>query len=501
MFLFATCIQRGYERRSRRHRWEASQPPQKLTTRRASPPSAAWGFPSKIHATSPLKFDRIAPLVHRPPHFRASVCMEDICLGRQPILDARRRTVAYELLFHSTPTEPATIGDGALAAAKLIVSAFCGLGVHQALGTSKGYLSVDAEMLLSNIVELLPRDFVVLQLPEAVGSGEEVLKRCAELRRKGYRFALDDVVNRDERLDRLLAVVDVVKVDIKTASEAGVRATVQAARDRPVLLLAEKVDSLEQAEACAALGFHLFQGYFFARPEILSGKRTHPAKMALLRLLSLVLAEASPEEIERALKPHVDLSYNLLRLVNSAASGLPRRIHSLRQGVIILGRRQLLRWVQLLLYTATSEDGALTNPLIQLAATRGKLMELLAVRERPGRRDFSDQAFMVGILSLLETLFGTPMAEIVEELKLAPEIAEALLQRTGTLGRLLQLQEWLEAGEAAKVVAACRQFTGFTLADLMQGQLQALKWAHDLGRQVDDEHAAGSTTRAGNRAP
>jgi EAL and modified HD-GYP domain-containing signal transduction protein len=341
---------------------------------------------------------------------------------------------------------------------------------------------VGSDLLLSDTVELLPKECAVLELLETVEPVPEVLKRCAELRRHGYRIALDDVVEPGERLERLLDVADVVKVDVKAASESFVRATVEALRGRSVVLLAEKVDTPEQAETCRALGFRLFQGYFFARPEILSSKRADPTKMALLRLLSLVLADASPAEIEQALKPHVGLSYNLLRLVNSAASGLPRRIHSLRQGILVLGRRQLLRWVQLLLYTAPVAGGTLTNPLIQLVATRARLMELLAAREVPGRSEVRDQAFMVGLLSLLDTLLGMPMAEIVEELNLAPEIAEALLKRRGMFGRLLELQEWLESGEVAKVMAAFKQFTGFNLGDLMQDQLEAFKWAHDLGR-------------------
>ncbi|MGN2391482.1 EAL and HDOD domain-containing protein [Pelomicrobium sp. G1] len=408
--------------------------------------------------------------------------MRDVYLGRQPILDTQRQTVAYELLFRSASTGPAVIRDDSLATAQVIVGAFCDLGLQQVLGAYKGHINVGSDLLLSDTVELLPKECAVLELLETVEPVPEVLKRCAELRRQGYRIALDDVVEPGERLERLLDVADVVKVDVKAASESSMRATVEALRGRSVVLLAEKVDTPERAETCRALGFRLFQGYFFARPEILSSKRADPTKMALLRLLSLVLADASPAEIEQALKPHVGLSYNLLRLVNSAASGLPRRIHSLRQGILVLGRRQLLRWVQLLLYTAPVAGGNLTNPLIQLVATRARLMELLAAREVPERPEVRDQAFMVGLLSLLDTLLGMPMAEIVEELNLAPEIAEALLKRRGMFGRLLELQEWLESGEVAKVMAALKQFTGFNLGDLMQDQLEAFKWAHDLGR-------------------
>lgn len=410
--------------------------------------------------------------------------MQDIYLGRQPILDAGQKTVAYELLFRNAATGPALISDDSMASANVIVSAFCDLGVQQVLGEHKGYININAETLFSSTVELLPPERVVLELLETVDPDDTVVERCRELKRKGFRIAIDDVTEWGERQERLLDWVDVLKVDVLNAGEEVIERVVAAARDRPLLLLAEKVETRERVAQCRELGFHLFQGYYFARPEILVGRRSDPARMALLRLLSLVLSDTGPEEIEQAIKPHAGLSYNLLRLVNSVASGLSRRIDSLRQAVVILGRRQLLRWVQLLLYTATSDGQGLTSPLIQLAATRGKLMELLAVRERPGDAPWQDQAFMVGILSLLETLLGVPMAEIVGQLQLAPHIGDALLERKGALGRLLQIQEWLEAGEAGKVTVACRQSTGFTLNDLMRAQLEAMRWAHSLGEQA-----------------
>src|SRR5208282_2710547 len=130
------------------------------------------------------------------------------------------------------------------------------------------------------------------------------------------------------------------------------------------------------------MGFDLFQGYHFARPEMLSGKRSDPSKIVLIHLLSIMLSDAENDEIEEAFKQHADLTYNLMRMVNSVGFGLTTKISSLKHGLIVLGRQPLRRWVQLLLYASNKGDVTI-SPLMQLAATRGKLLELVAQQERP----------------------------------------------------------------------------------------------------------------------
>jgi len=142
-------------------------------------------------------------------------------------------------------------------------------------------------------------------------------------------------------------------------------------------------------------------------------------------------------------KQQPGLSVNLLRLANSAALSLAHRIDSLAQAVAVLGRRPLQRWVQLMLYT-DPDQGYVTNPLLQLAATRGRLMEILAERMWQGERDRPDQAFMVGIMSLMPALFSTPLPELLAQLPLPRVVCDGLLERTGPLGDLLSRIEALE---------------------------------------------------------
>ncbi|OZA28813.1 MAG: EAL domain-containing protein [Hydrogenophilales bacterium 17-64-11] len=401
----------------------------------------------------------------------------DIFLGRQPILDRDQRIVAYELLFRAGDTSGVTVTDDMQATASVIHHAFSEMGVQAVLGTQQGFINVSAGMLLSDLVELLPRTQVVLELLETIHITDAVIERCRELKQQGFTLALDDFVF-DESYRPLLALVDIVKVDLLLHSPDELRSVVTHLKQWPVRLLAEKVDSAEQAAFCHSLGFDLFQGYYFARPLVLSAKRADPSQMALIQLLGLVLRDAETPQIEQLFKQHPNLTYNLMRLVNSVASGLRRSIPSVSQAIMVLGRKQLQRWLQLLLFTLQS-GSTYPNPLLLLAATRGKMMELLAMKQQRNA-DYCDEAFMTGILSLIESLIGKPLADIVSELNLGERLAAALLQREGELGSLLKLVESVEHPDLKDTRSLLAQSSALSLSDLTVAEIDAMSWANQI---------------------
>lgn len=408
---------------------------------------------------------------------------EEFFLGRQPILDRERRIVAYELLFRTGHVGGANVTDDVEASATVITRAFSDFGVETVLGRCKGFINVSRGLLMSDLLELLPRDKVVLELLETVEPDDEVVARCRDLRGMGFALALDDFTGGEDRYAKLLPLVQVVKVDIMVLEPARLVALTTLLKRWPLQLLAEKVDSQEQADHCMALGFKLFQGYFYAKPVVLSGKRFDASKMSLLRLLSLVLNEADIFEIESEFKQSPQLTYSLMRLVNSVAVGLPQRIANMHQAITVLGMRQLQRWVQLLLFAAQGE-AALHNPLMLLAASRARFMELLAQKQQPHDRQYQEQAFMAGILSLVDVALGMPLEDIVRELRLAEPVEKALAGREGMLGALLKLAEELEKNRFDAVAHMLDDLPGLGVADLPPAELEATRWAESIGEGV-----------------
>jgi c-di-GMP-related signal transduction protein len=401
---------------------------------------------------------------------------QDIFLGRQPILDRDQRIVAYELLFRTANTASVTVTDDMQATASVILHAFSEMGVQTVLGTQLGFINVSADMLLSDLVELLPRERVVLELLETIIVTDAVVERCRVLKQQGFTLALDDFVFADSHRP-LLALVDIVKVDLLQHDRSELQVAVNQLKPWPVKLLAEKVDSAEQAAYCHALGFDLFQGYYFARPSVLTTKRADPSQLALIRLLGLVLSDADTQQVEQVLKQHPSLTYNLMRLVNSVASGARRNITSVSQAIMVLGRKQLQRWLQLLLFTLQA-GAPYPSPLL-LAATRGKMMERLAEKQQRNA-DYRDEAFMAGILSLIETLIDKPLADIVGELNLSERLAAALLHREGEMGRLLQLVESVEQPDLNHTLALLAQCDALSLSDLTAAEIDAMSWANQV---------------------
>lgn len=396
-------------------------------------------------------------------------------LGRQPILDSQQEIVGYELLFRSTERNVSEYESQDQASMSVIASALAGFGFREVLGDKLGFINVTEEVLLSDMVEILPHEQTILELLESVRLSGVVRERCRELKSKSFRIALDDHIYAPEH-EGLYRFVDVVKIDILETPRELLPEIVTALRRFPVKLLAERVETVGQFQDCLELGFDLFQGYFFARPVVLNRKGLEPSQMVMLRLLSCLRDEAELDEIQEVFRNAPELSYNLLKLVNSVHIGLREKIKNLRHAIMILGLDKLRRWVQLAAF-ASSDSRGINNPLLEMAAVRGRLMEYL-IMERYGLRRGSDPveaAFMTGILSLMDTLFETSLEEILKELHLSDEVVSALLYRQGELGTLLALAETLEQANFGEVQELVEK-TDIPLAMLLAAQLDAFNW-------------------------
>ncbi|GLU32511.1 EAL domain-containing protein [Trinickia caryophylli] len=415
---------------------------------------------------------------------RASHEASYVYIGRQPIVARDGALKAYELLFRSGRRNEARVADDAQATAHVVASTIGGVGVAAALGPHRGYVNVGGSLLFDDALLLLPPERFVLEVLETVPLDATVVERLASLRRAGFQIALDDVGEISERVCTALPQVDIVKVDFVLAERAALPAIARQVRRCGKTLVAEKIETREDFGLASELGFELFQGYFFARPQVLRARRSEPSRQSLLRVLALIAGDAPFAELEAELKRNPPVVMQLLRLVNSSAYGFARRIASVREAILAAGTRQIARWAQLLLYASASGLPWRSDPLVQLAGTRSRFMELAASRLRPGDERFIDIAFMTGILSLVHVLFGesTP-ADTLHRLGLVPEIGDAISHGTGLLGALLKIAEAADAADAGRAQAAVEaaavqhgELAMFTPALLAELTLLAADW-------------------------
>ncbi|MEK7778499.1 MAG: HDOD domain-containing protein [Pseudomonadota bacterium] len=410
--------------------------------------------------------------------------MSDVYLGRLPILDTKQNVVAYELLFRADHHNKAIVANNSAASANVIIETYGQLGIDNVIGKRRGFIKVDAQLLMHDSILLLPKKHVVLEILRGVEITEAITQRCAFLKQKGYQLALSYTAQSSTHYDHILSLVNIVKINVNELTSAHLIAVMKQLRRFPILLLAEKVETQETAKHCISLNFQMLQGFFFTQPEVMSGKNIDPSKLSLLKLMLLVVKDGDISEIENELKYQPGLSYNLLRMVNSASNGLSAKINSIKRAILILGRKQLQRWVQILLYAAKQKDGSTSDALMLTAAIRGKLLESIATADRPHDKNHQDRAFMVGILSLLDTLFGMEMSQLVKTLNIQQDMREALVFRRGYLGQQLQLIETYEKGEYETVSALISQMIFINGEQFSAMELEATAWANRISDSI-----------------
>lgn len=402
---------------------------------------------------------------------------EDIYLGRQPIVDRAQQLQGFELLFRNSLNNRAVVANDAAATSSVIVHTLSEFGIESVLGGCTGFINCDTGFLMSDVISLLPPDKVVLEILESTVCDTNVQRRCLELKALGFRLALDDFQGATDSNRALLPMMDMIKVDISGLSGDDLERVSRDVRMLNATRLAEKVETLAQFQHCRDLGYHLFQGYHFAYPEMVSGRRLSSSHAALLRLVAMLQQDADIRQIENVFKEHPALAVNLLRLANSAAMGQRQPLRSVANAIVVLGRRQLQRWL-LLLMLASADAGLSGAPaLLHLAATRGKLMELLMQAEQPA---LADSAFVTGIVSVMDVLLGQPLRQVVDSLGLADDIRAALLERSGPIGQLLRLAQALESDDDSIVrdyIAANASRAALTIN---HSQGQALLWANKV---------------------
>lgn len=402
-------------------------------------------------------------------------------IGRQPILDRLEKIVFYELLFRSQDSPgSATIKNSIQATSQVVVNSLSGFKIEDVLGTYRGLINVDASMLMSDTIELLPAGIMGLELLDSTEITPEVVERCRELKALGYILALDDHSYSPEYEELYKGIIDIIKIDLIRTPLERVYRTVDSLKRYPLKLLAENVETRHVYLRSRSMGFELFQGFFFSRPSTLQKKRISDSTHTFFKLMQQLLDDTDIAGIEHTFKLSPALTYKLLLLVNSVSMGRREKIRTVTHAITLIGLEQLKRWVQLALF-ANDDSQDLDNPLMDMVAVRAAFLEKLAlVHPRIcSQQDAPAEAFMVGTLSLLGDCFGFTIEEMIEGLNLSEEIQNALVRREGPLGELLTIAgliERLELEEAEQLL----KHAGIPLVKVLGCQSAAFGWRETI---------------------
>jgi EAL and modified HD-GYP domain-containing signal transduction protein len=367
-------------------------------------------------------------------------------IGRQPICRSDGGIEAYELLFRSQEG-PANSLSGTGRTANVLLSAFIDLGLDRVVGHHKAFVNLTREFLTLEYA-LPPRpDLLVLEVLEDIAIDAELIRGVVELKQQGFTIALDDVVS-TEQVRPLLDLADIVKVDLRRMPAGMLEEEVALLRTCPVRLLAEKVETAEEMEACRRLGFELFQGYFLSKPQVLTQSRSGIDKRVVLRVLAKTASpETNFQELAQIVQQDAGLCCKFLRYVNSISVGA-RGVHSVQQALVMLGSRAIRSVVLMLQLAGVSKQA---NEMLVRALVRGTMCRRLGEKLLPRE---ADSLCTLGILSTLDAMFGERMEDLAAELPIPPEMKAALLTHSGPLGRILECVAAYELGENEHVSLA-----------------------------------------------
>lgn len=397
--------------------------------------------------------------------------MPNIYVGRQPIFDRNLKVYAYELLYRAGKGSTSSAGQisGDHATLTTIINTYVEIGLDSLVGNRYAAINLTEQFLLEEAKLPFPPNQVILEILEDIDITPPLITAVKRLAGSGYTIALDDYLYNPDH-EPLLQLADIIKIDIMALDTEGLEEHVRILKKYRAKLLAEKIETPEEFTHCRDLGFDYFQGYFLSRPQLVSGKRLPTNRLAILNLLGVLHDPAAEsDDLADAINADVSTSYKLLRLINSVAFNLPRKIESIQHGVLLLGRRKLASWASML---AVSSMDDRPPELLRTAMVRAKMCELLA--EQAELKPV-ESFFTVGLFSSLDLLMQQPLDKLILPLPLSREIVAALLRHTGELGEALDCVLAYEVAEHGKI-----HFKELSAEQIMLSNIEAVTWANAI---------------------
>ncbi|WP_077285836.1 EAL and HDOD domain-containing protein [Cognaticolwellia aestuarii] len=395
--------------------------------------------------------------------------------ARQPILDKEKKLFAYELLFRDSIDNIFPDIDADEATTKMIEASNFNLGISEFTGNKPAFINFTLETLAQGYPETLTTEEVVVEILETVKPGKKLLAICKDLHEKGYTIALDDYIHQPV-WQHFYPFISIIKIDWQDTSIATIKDVKVAIQDFPhIKLLAEKVETYEEYNQALELDFELFQGFFFAKPEMVKTKSLSPSQMAMAELLY----ETSKKDLDLAsitsvFERDVTLSYKLLRYANSAIFKRRNEISTIKQALVTLGSEELKRFLGLMFASNINPDKP--SELINAAMVRAKFCELMASEVKPPIDN--SIAFLTGLLSLIDAIVDEELTSILSKLPLAQEIKDTLLTRKGAMAALIMLLEFIERAEWSKTSAVIETL-GLEKSDVIKSYNEAIAWADE----------------------
>ncbi|MVX63306.1 EAL domain-containing protein [Clostridium chromiireducens] len=389
----------------------------------------------------------------------------DVYVARQAIFDINKEVIAYEVLFRNNNIDNEFISiKNVNPTLDVIRNSFFVIGINKITGGKKAFVNFDEELIKSEIIERFSKDHLAVEVLESVKPDYVIIDCCRRLKEKRYIIALDDF-SYNEQFDKLMKYIDIIKVDFLVTKGKERKEIISKIKNTNINIkfLAEKVETEEEYREALSYGYSYFQGYFFCRPVIISGRDVSGYKFTYMNLINELNKETvNIEVVEALVKSDVFLSYKLLKEANSAYHYIKRKIVSIRDAIMIIGINELKRWIFIITLKQIGENNI--DELVRMSLIRASFMEVVSKKFHLDIPAFD--AFLTGIFSLIHVLLKMPIEKILIDLPISSDVKDALLGKNNIILELLELTieyekgNWIEVNKLIKKFELNEEFVG-----------------------------------------
>lgn len=378
--------------------------------------------------------------------------MDMTYLARQPILSNSGEILGYEILYRD-PDALGTLREDSIITSSVVNSIVNLFGIDHIIGKYLGFIKVNLAFLEDDLLHSLPRDRFVFSLFDRELANVEPCERLIALAQQGFRFAINDTsLDALPEAPKLLNAIDYLKIDTLALEADSCKPLMKQCRSHDIEVIASKVETHDTYDRFHKLGADYFQGYYLRKPKLFENATIKASEAAILHIWNLIQGDASTDAVVEAFEAQHALSVQLLRFINSAFFSMKREITSIRHLIVLLGRRQLLQWLMLLLASQKASEHKSSHPLLLMVVNRTEIMTGLLRLLRPEcSRNELESAYLVGMLSLIHLLFHMQHREILTHLNVSKEIEDAMFEADCFLGRLLVMTRYIESNDISEI--------------------------------------------------
>ncbi|MHB1661249.1 MAG: EAL and HDOD domain-containing protein [bacterium] len=401
-----------------------------------------------------------------------------IFIGRQPIISADKSIFGYEILFRNADEDSAGISvSDKLSATANVLENIYGAGIKKLMSEKLSFINITPDVLKRDMAELLPKEMIVLEMLASSKIDDDAVSVIKDFKNKGFRFSLDDFIYSEE-WEPVLGLAEYVKLDVKQYSRLEIKEMIMLLKSYGVKLIAEKVELDEDFQFYKSIGFDLFQGYFFQKPATTPSGSLDPGYIVLINIFNSFQANADIGEIEALFKMVPDLIDRLLMLINSVAYEFIAKISSVKQAIALLGYDNVSRWI-LTIVLASKRSDFRSAPLLESAMIKGRMMEDICSKYIS--KELSDKAFLAGMLSLVNVVLGISLKDLFNKITVDAVIHEALINRKGRLGELVEFMEAYNNDNYASAAAVLKRINpAASISDVFEINTDALMYLEEV---------------------